>query len=313
MVNFPENYKQISEESTKRFLTEKIGTDQSNYLYIKKYIEDTQKFEEKYKKSLFNWNTKQILNYYKWIGTSSVQLLVLYNTTFSRYAQWAIENNLVVDAQNHFDMISREALINCINKNALDNKIITKAELDKCLKELNNPSDKFILLAIFEGIKGNSLEDIVFFKLSSIDKENKTAKLRSGRTVELSDELIKYAEESEQEYDYVSLTPNLTVLKLKEEPDRVIKPKGNSHNGKMRIAVRIKFICNFLGLPDNINATALFESGRIDYINRRSRELNISPEEYIHKYRKEVEERFNSKIQSLDLYLQKYEDFLNKD
>ncbi|MDO4975508.1 MAG: hypothetical protein Q4E61_04260, partial [Alphaproteobacteria bacterium] len=208
-----------NEQIKQRYLDE-IIQEQTNAPLIKGYFIETEKMEMQFGKDLYDFTPKEIIQYYKYVSTSSIQFLVLLNSIFSRYTSWAIANNMVKTSQNYYETITRDVLLSCINIRDLNNKIITKSQLNNAIKALYNPSDKFLMQALFEGIKGRGFEDLINVKLSDFNKENKTLKLYSGKTMSVSDELIRYAIQSEDDYEYYTLgTDNKS--KFKDIPDYI--------------------------------------------------------------------------------------------
>lgn len=195
--------------------------------YLEREFERVGEYEELLNKDLCNFTIQEIINYYKMRTTSYIDVLASLNSQFKLYTNWCLLNNYVSDNQNHYTEINKDILYECINIKKLSRNILTKKDITKLINSVINYRDKFIILAIFEGIKGKNFCEIINLKLDDIDEKNMTAKLCTGRTVNVSKELIEYAQLSAKEYIYYCDERNMT---LKDPPDiynAIIKDRLN--------------------------------------------------------------------------------------
>lgn len=303
-------------EIKERYIIEKESTTSVPKGFLLKQFNKAQTFETSEGKDLCNFTKHEILNMYKTFNTSSLNFLTVINSHFSLYTQWCLYQNLVDDCQNHFAEIQRDNLTLCINMLGIKKATITRNVLRNWIQQMPNPADAFIMIALFEGIKGKEFCEIVNLKMSDFDGNK--VKLCTGRELVVSDELVNLAAISDQTYEYYSISgKGEKIVKLNDE-NLIIKnypnvePITDTFQIGRRIYRRLLRSYDYLGVSAWMKPNSLVESGKIDYINRRSKELGMTAREYLFSpYVKEVEDRYGYDMSRLKLsFLSKYEDFL---
>ena len=193
-----------NEELKKRYLDEKGKyTITNNYIDVQ--FRKSSEMEYEIDKDVSNWTVYEIIEYYKLLNITSLEVLVCLNSILSQYCQFCLENNLVIDNQNHFLECTKDVLSNCINKAILEKKIISKETVSKWVDELPNPKDQFILLGLFEFGKSKDYKDIVNARLDNLDEKNKKLQL-SDRKVNVSNKLINIMHNCQGENTYYSIS-----------------------------------------------------------------------------------------------------------
>lgn len=245
--------------------------------------------EESYGRDICEWTSNEIISFYKYYSTASVQSLVQLHNALTMYTNWCISNGMVSDNQNHYTEINSIMLCSCINFVALRKIMVSREELLSLLRGLPNYSDMFILLGIFEGIPAK--QGCMFnIKVSDINGNELT--LPDKSVVAISDELkhIMYiaAEESihtslpnkkkEFEYEY---TDGDHIL-------RHIKRNSVRPNEVLVIGSRMRKCADYLDMP-GLTIKALAESGRMWKISKIMKEKAVSLEDAVVKYRAEHE------------------------
>jgi len=306
-----------NEEIKKRYIVEKENSTSIPEGFLYKQFSKTESFENFYGKDLCNFTKHEILNMYKTFNTSSLDFLTVINSHFSLYTQWCLCQNLVEDFQNHFSVIDRESLLTCVNTIAIKKSIITRETLYDWIRQLPNPSDGFVMLALFEGIKGKEFCEIINLKMS--DFEENTVTLCTGRKFKVSDKLVELAKESNETLDYYSITgKGKKQVQLMAE-DLVVKNYPNCDDNVdtftlgRRIYRKVIRSFDFLGVSEWMKPNSLVESGKIDYINNRSKELDMTYEEYLNSpYVKEIKQKYEFDMSRLKFgFLSKYKEFLS--
>ena len=282
--------------------------------YLECQFNKTSKMEEELDKDLSNFTVYEIVEYYKLLNISSFDTLFVMNSQFSMYAQWCLQKSLVKDNQNHFLEMTLEHLKDCLNKALVDMKIVTREMILNWIDDLPNPKDQFVLLGLFEGLKGKD-----FCELSKLRPENikgNIAILCTGREIHLSNKLLKIISDCVIEDKYYSISGNGTKVMPLLDKGFVIKDYPNARvdvsdfQAGRKIYNSITRILNYFDVGSFMTANSVFESGKIQMIKERAKELNISCKDYIYSnYIEEVEKRYNSKIVRSIFYL-KYEDYL---
>ena len=247
---------------------------------------------------------------------SSLEILACLNSQLSLYTQWCLQNNLVVDNQNHFLEFNLNLLNRCINPVKFNKKIVSREDVIRWCEQIPNPKNQVVLLGLFEGMKGKDFCD--FVKLKPGDIKGNTVHLASGRDIYVSDQLLEYMQDSINETKYYSCTKEGIGDVVLDLIDRgyVLKYYPNTRDDtsdfqKGRVVYNgISRSLKYLGVFNIVKANSIYESGKIHMIKERSKELGITPEEYIYSdHIKEVEERFDWKILRKS-YLLKYKGFL---
>lgn len=307
----------FNKEIKERYISEK---DQSAILpkeYLKCHFNKLEKYEEESNKDVCCFTVREIREYYKTLNTSSLEYIATLNSQLSQYTQWCLQNNLVVDNQNHFLEFDLNAMKECLNIVKLNKKIVTREEVLRWCEQLPNPKDQFIILGLFEGLKGKDFCD--FTKLKPSDVNGNTLSLHNNREIEVSDKLISYIHDSIEETKYYPCivgTYNLNRIIDLVDFGYVIKYYPNMQEDatdfqKGRVIYNgIRRSLQYIGVFETMTANGLSESGKIHMIKERSEQLGVIPKDYVYSnYIQEVEEQFNCRIVRSSFML-KYGDHL---
>lgn len=257
----------FNSEYKKAFIQEKSEVT-FPYNFLQRTFENAAPFEEKWERDLSNWNSKEIIEFYKYLGSSSTKVLENINGVFKDYTQYCLSRHIVEDMQNHYLEFRYDELSKYTNK-LYKNDIYTREEVLYIVNRLKNPCDSFIILALFEGIKGNSLNEIINAKLSDINGNIIT--LCTGRELEISDELVDLAKKSESKYSYYDILTG-TEYMLENSTDVIVKFKDSLNKNVKdiifykRLYMRFRQITEYFKGEYNISISGIFESGRINYI-----------------------------------------------
>lgn len=284
----------------------------SNYLECQ--FNKTCKLEEEFDKDLSNFTVYEITEYYKMLNASSFDTLFVMNSQFSMYTQWCLQKNLVKDNQNHFLEMTLEHLKDCLNKALVNMKFVTRKTILDWVDQLPNPKDQFVLLGLFEGLKGKD-----FCELSKLRPENikgNVATLCTGREIELSKELLKIISDCVVEDKYYSISGNGTKVMPLLDKGFVIKDYPNARGDVSdfqlgrKIYNSITRILNYFDVGNFMTANSVTESGKLYMIKKKAKEYGMSCKDYIYSSLiKEVEDKYNTKIVR-SIYWLKYEDYL---
>lgn len=296
-----------------RYIEFKIDSTIMANGYLERLFSKTEKFETELGKDVSSFTYYEIVNMYKTWNESSYEVLQVSNSHLSLYTQWCLEQNLVADAQNHFIEINKDIFMSCINNIVNDKKIVTREQVLAWARQLNNPSDGFMFLALFEGIKGEQYKELTNLKLSDFHDGKVT--LCTGRTIQVSEELYNLAIQSDEELFYYPYGDTKPPINLQKE-DLIIKNYPNTlrsddeYRAGRRLYNRIVRCASAIGISDYIKGNAFYESGRIAFIKKRSEELGISCKEFIFEHTKEITQQFGCRIPSKGAFYEKYEKYL---
>jgi len=265
--------------------------------------------EEKYNRDLCEWNSSEIIDYYKWLSTPYVQTLIQLHTSLTEYTNWCVSNNLVSDNQNHFTEITTQLLCECIDLNRFKKFILSREKILDDIVSLPNESDKFIVLGLFEGI---TMKDKNMTSIRLSDFNGNIVTLQNGNKLNVSDELKIIAHGADEETVYISLSNKQT----RETPyeaghHTIIKPisakRGVIRDKTLMIGNRLRKIVKFLGWEEGTTIKTIIESGRIDFIKRYSEVNNIPAKDLavLAKYRP-IHEDIYGMIQNGITYMYTY-------
>lgn len=302
-------------EFKKRYLDENDYRSQKLVGYMGTQFEKVEYYERMLNKDLYDFTTKEIIEYYKMRCSTSVETLMVLNNQFQLYTQFAIENLVVADGQNHYEELNNEILNQCVNTVMLDRTVFTREQVVNVANNALNPCEAYIVLAVFEGISGdNSMSDLV--NLTKENYKGNEVYLPSGKVLSVSDELIKQMYKSADLYFYTTYRKNGDICEIpfKEDDDRIIKAMNNSYSENpssayRRVATRLKALAMANGCPE-MTTRALIKSGRIDMIKRIMKKENLSAEQVLRDYAKEIEYRYNTNIMAVPRFLLKYKKYL---
>lgn len=307
-------YKFYNSELKIQYIEEKSKEVIISNNYLECQFNKTCKFEEELNKDLSNFTVYEIVEYYKMLNISSFDTLFVMNSQFSMYTQWCLQKSLVKDNQNHFLEMTLEHLKDCLNKALVNMKIVSRDTILNWVDQLPNPKDQFVLLGLFEGLKGKDFCELS--KLRPEDIKGNIATLCTEREIELSDRLLKIISDCVVEDKYYSISGNGTKVMPLIDKGFIIKDYPNARGDVSdfqlgrKIYNSITRILNYFDVLNFMTANSIAESGKLQMIKEKAKELNMTCKDYIYSnYIIEVEKKFNSKIVRSIFWL-KYEDYL---
>ena len=305
----------FNEEIKERYIAEKITTVIIPEYFLRHIFSLSEPFEEKLEKDVSNFTTYEILDMYKTLNFNSYFYLRNVNSQFSTYSGWCVSENLVIDCQNHFLEINKDLITKCINQAINSYQVVSRDTVINWCDSLPNPSDSFLLLALFEGIYGKDYEEIYTGTADSIN--GNIFHTNTGRDVVMSDRLLYYANRSLDTDVYYSLTGKLKKQVDFTPSDKIIKDYPNiqnaspKHQGR-RIYRKTIRIFSYLGVDKYMNTYAIINSGILYYVNKKAKELGITGREFLYSdYMEEIRNQYSIRIVRSDFEV-KYADYLYK-
>lgn len=269
-------------------------------------------YEERYEKDLCNFTLPEIQNYFNGLATSSIARCLNIRSQFIKYSQYCQERGLIKDNQIHWQEVDRQFLNKCINVGKLDLEHVTREELLKMLGKLPNPSDKFVILGIFEGICDHGYHDFHHMSMIQFNKTKDGIWLNLTRgALSVSQQLYDFALESSE--TFVRYTENSSDGRKVYNPNDsyVVKVKANAKEDTFYSWMRM--ISNMLTKVKKdmdapyVTQSALTNSGRLDYIKQNLKE-GEDVREYIVKNREQLEYR-HGVIQNVSDLVEQYNNY----
>lgn len=285
--------------------------------YLLNQFNELEDYENEIGKDASNFTAYEIIEYYKIRNMHSLESLLALNSQLSIYTQWCLKESLVKDNQNHYLELDKDVLNSCVNKAAVNQKIISRGTILKWINELPNPKDQFILLSLFEFGKSKNFTDIVYAKISDIDNDKNTLTLQDGRIVTISDKLKNIAFDSFQTDTYYSVSgKGVKNMPLVSFENRIVKNYPNARDDvsdfqKSRVIYNsIVRSLDYVGAAEWCSANSIAESGKIDMIKRQSEKLGLTPKDYVYSHHlQDVNNQFGCNIVR-SIFSVKYNDYL---
>ena len=282
---------------------------------LPKIFERTEPYEEKLQKDLCDFSADEAMEMFVDIGYSNLQFAKVEASLIRSYVDWQITKGKSEDGVNHFSIqeIPQTKLKQAVKQKT---SLVDRRQIEVWCNRLYNPSDKVVLLGLFEGIKGSDYCEFVNLSRDDIDEETCKVKLFGrNETLKISEKLVRYMIES-CETNYYTTYGNVRSGHVFEASNLVIKNAPNAkeevddfRKGR-RIYSRIKMLLRFLGVDGYINSGAIVNSGIVETIKDESSRLGISWRNFVvsTEGRETIYKRFRRRIQPFEFMLE-YEDF----
>jgi integrase len=151
---------------------------------------DVEKF---YNTDVSLFNRLQVYDFLKKLNAKSRNYLRSACIYLSDYYNWCYSEHLVPTniIGNQFDVNMTRGLIEeIIPREMLANKYFTQEELIEYINNQKDVSNKFILYALYLGVKGEEYQELINLKMEDLDEQNKVLRLITGRTIQVDDLFI---------------------------------------------------------------------------------------------------------------------------
>ena len=288
--------------------------ENGNVYPITTYFNSCEPIEEALDKDVSCFTTKEIIGFYKSLSTPSRLYLSTINSQLSQYTSCCQNNDFLPDKQNHFNEITLPMLEECINKTLLNEKYVSRKDLEKILKtgQFLNASSNFLVLALFEGICGKEYEEIRQLYPEDFDSEELI--LSDTRHFKVSKYLKQLAKQSAEEYVFYQLDDKNRKRQFDPGDGRCFKKllkNGDLDREHLIIIARLKRLSELFGYRF-IHGRSLLESGRIDMIKRLMKESGDDLRTCILKNQAAIEMRYG-RLQSVSSYCMKYKEIFERD
>ena len=299
------------------YITEKYATTTIDKYFLDNLFKKTEPFETELDKDVCNFTTKEIENMYKTLDYQSYDSIIVANNGLSQYTAWCMNQGFLFDSQNHFGEFDRTRLSGLINRVVMDLKMVSRETVLKWCDELPNPSDAFVILALFEGIRGRHYTELFDLTENDINMNDETIYIKGrNKNIPVSKKLCQLGLDSAHEEEYRSMSDAMIHNVNFIPSDKVIKEMPNWKEGvgdnilSKRISNKVLRAFSFLGVGEWMNISALVGSGTVSMIKTESEKLGITNTKYVETHLQDVEEQFNKKIVK-SIFLNKYGAYLD--
>lgn len=244
-------------------------------------------YEQKFNKDLALFTEEEAIEYLTGIESISSSTLCGYASVIKAYADLYTQYHPT--EFNRWGNLQSSQIKKCAIPNAIQEKYISEERLEQTLSGIENPCDKFLIRAFYEGLRGDYYEDIWKVSLRDI-KENPNATSdedayllmapSDGRILKISKRLYHYAEDSDKEVAY-SPADSEKTLYLNQDCPYVFKCRNNTSDwdievkSKARVSRRLMVLKKNLGV-EWLTAPRLSTSGMVTAIKKLAQKKGIS-------------------------------------
>lgn len=278
-------------EGVKNAFIEKAKAENNAGVVKQKYIfNKTERFEEKLQKDIALFNKNELSDMYTELDGALRTLLNL-QTFLRKYAKYYSDNFFVYCPI--FDMTQKEAEIayNRREKKKIEKNVFPVKDFLNKIDDLKNPSDKFLMYGLFQGIRGTSNCELAFSTMEDCDfierkiwlpKLDGDTLIEKGRLYEADQKLFDYAEKASKTYTYYTYEKN-REQRIDLVSNRIIKTRVDSSipsaevamTGKTRIDKRLRVLLKHMDLNDYCGLD-IYKFGLAYHIKKICLEYGIS-------------------------------------
>lgn len=210
---------ETKESFIKDYMRSRVVAQTSLYSLFRK----TEKYEENLGKDCCQFTPDEVLEMYKDFKAKSVFVLLNYNVILKAYCAWQKYYN-GMETENVYEGITRQILDPLIP----GMKVLSRDDITDIETQLYNWTDKAIIEALFEGLSGNSMRDLVSVDENMVDHKNKRLVFPDGRVFDLTDRLYTLLMASFSETEYACYGSTMRIKKL-IGTGRLYKERDNAH------------------------------------------------------------------------------------
>ena len=286
-----------------------------NFLEYKGYSEATKrvtrslfvkiaKIEREKKQDLYEFDRTNIELVLKELKASTIRSLQNSISTIDQYISFAILNGKKINinkAKGASFYSQKDDISLFLDKNAEDNMIISKKEIDSLSNYAENAQDGVILNLLFDGVSHKrkflelrniriqdvNEEDLTINIPQLVDED--TGELLTSRTIPISKETLRIINAAMKENKYASVKGNATRSYKIAESDYILRGLRNNFQIKWEnVPQRIIRIADLEDYP-YLNATNIAYSGQVHYVKELMKNQNQSIDEAC----RNIMQRFN--------------------
>ena len=185
----------------------------------------TKSHEEKYGKDCSQFTKNEIIEMYKEFGARSHHVLLNYNVVLKAYCAWR-KHYCGVPTFGEYDNITADVARSLVPEDA--KRVLSREEVTEIEDQLYNWTDKAIVEALFEGLSGNSMRDLVGVELRMINHDTKQLELPDSRVFDLTDKLYVFLVIACKEEEYICYGETMRVKKMVGH-NKLYKERDNAY------------------------------------------------------------------------------------
>lgn len=269
---------EMKESFIQDYIRSRVVATTSLYSLFRK----TEPYEEKFNKDCSQFTKEEILDMYSDFKAKSVHVLLNYNVILKAYCAYKkYYHNM--ETEIAYNEITTDMLKPCVSKDK--NKILSREEVTEIEDQLYNWTDRAIVEALFEGLSGNSMRDLIGLNANMINHEDKELIFPDGRIFNLTDRLYNFLLKAFEETEYLCYGDTLRVKKL-IGVGRLYKERDNAHamdtdDKFFRWVYRkVQNFRNHVGIP-GLTMKNIESSGLLYYLKEGMKETQLGLKEFL--------------------------------
>ena len=298
-----------------RYIEEKTSTTIIDKYFLPNLFKKSEEFELRLNKDVCNFTKMEIADMFKIFGFTSIESVRVNINGYALYTDWCMRQGFVDDSQNHFREIDVNYMSKLINVQVRQMKIVDREQIVEWMMALPNPSDQFIFLGMFEGIKGKDYKEFYELTGDDIDVDGRLINIYGRGKLQFSSMLCNIGIVSYKTDEFYSMGGAMERSGYFIPSNRVIKDFPNVKESVddfrkgRRMYSRILRSMKYLGIDDYFDSNTLVNSGIIEMVRKESETLNMSKSEYVETHLNIINERFGKNYNKYS-FTTKFGDYL---
>lgn len=215
-----------NEEAKAKFIKDYMRSRVVAATSLSAIFNKTAPFEQQLGKDCSQFTQEEILKMYTSFQARSRSTLENYNVYLKSYTAFMKYYNQA-NNENAYTQINKAMIRDCMDLE-MQNQLITREQLDDIENELFNYTDKAIVEALWHGISGKSMRDLVSLERKMFSEDKCSLIFPDGRIVKISQKLSEYLDKAFDETEYVCYGNTIRVEKLVGH-DSLYKERSNAH------------------------------------------------------------------------------------
>lgn len=294
-----------NEEQKMRYLeSESCKYEDATLESIKRYFNSLAPTEEYYKEDLIYFTRPQIIDMLKKVNSKSPKYLTTICIHCEDYYNWCLSEGIITNVVNPYVYnMTKDIIEEIIPQSVVSRKYFKKDELLEYISKVFDPTNKFILYSLYQGM---SFDEIISIRIQDLNKEDNVLKLITGRVIKVDDYFIDLMEKANA-MEYYDVDGDTKIDKhgiySYAQTGYVLKPLARGDNNQISYAmfgIRLNAIKKQAGNP-YLSIPTLYKNGLINYIIGKYAEQGITLETALF-------DAINKKIYTYDKQTQKYID-----
>ena len=151
-------------------------------------------------KDCSSFNLEEIMDLARSFHSADLTSVKVKMSLLRSYTQFCIEKGMSNTGLNHYSEITTAMYEGVVDRRKMAETYITREEVEEIIAAFENPRDKYIILAPYEGIYGPKLCEITELRKKDLLGNNRI-RLCTGREIIVSDLLYGIMEEAAEEYE----------------------------------------------------------------------------------------------------------------